>query len=51
MNRQELEAFLGEYWDAFLDVLLAAYGMTVEEIVAGPLAEEAAAWLGEEEDP
>ena len=48
MTRQELEAFLREYWDEFLEILLTAYGLTVSEIVTGHLSEEAADWLGEE---
>lgn len=47
MTRRELEAFLREYWDLFLEILLTAWGQTVAEIVEGHLAEEAAAWLGE----
>ena len=50
MDRQELEAFLLEYLDDFLDILLTAYGMTVDEIVMNHMADEAAEWAGDSWD-
>ena len=42
MSRQETEEFILENLDAFLDILLTAYGMTVDEIVMNHMAEDAA---------
>ena len=42
MTRQELLEFLTENSEAFFDILLTAYGMTVDEIVMNHMAEDAA---------
>lgn len=42
MTRQELLEFLRENSEAFFDILLTAYGMTVDEIVMNHMAEDAA---------
>ena len=47
MTRQELEAFLQEYSDVFIGILLDAYPMTVDEIVANHMEEEAEAFTSE----
>jgi len=41
MSRQETEEFLLENLDQFLDILLTAYGMTVDEIITEHMSEEA----------
>ena len=59
MDRQELEAFLREhrdefldilstdYWDDFMDILLTAYGMTVDGILTCHMADEVKDWIGD----
>ena len=44
MTRQEMESFLREHSDVFIDILLDAYGFTVDEIVMEHMAEDAEAW-------
>lgn len=41
MSRQDMELFLRENLDQFLDILLTAYGMTVDEIVTEHMMDEA----------
>lgn len=41
MDRQDMEDFIRENLDQFLDILLTAYGMTVDEIVTRHMLEEA----------
>lgn len=50
MTTPEMEGFIREYLDEFLDVLLAAYGMTVDEIIRNQFHEEAIAYLQEHEE-
>jgi len=47
MTRQEVRDLLREYSDELIDILLDAYGMTVDEIIINHLADEAEAWAGE----
>lgn len=47
MNRKDMEGFLRENLDQFLDILLTAYGMTVDEIVMTHMYEEAAEYAAE----
>lgn len=39
-----MEDFLKEYSDELIDILLDAYGFTVDSIVMGHLSNEAAEW-------
>lgn len=41
MSRQDMEMFIRENLDEFLDILLTAYGMTVDEIVTEHMMDEA----------
>ena len=41
MSRQDMEMFIRENLDQFLDILLTAYGMTVDEIVTEHMMDEA----------
>ena len=45
MTRNQLLDFLDEYRDLFLDILLTAYGMTVDEILTEHFPDEVAVWL------
>lgn len=47
MTRQEMESFLREHSDELIEILLDAYGLTVDEIVMEHLPEEAEAWTGD----
>lgn len=47
MTRQEMEAFLREYSYELIDILLDAYGYTVDEIVMKHMAEDAEAFTGQ----
>lgn len=47
MTRQEMERFLREHSDVLIDILLDAYGYTVDEIVMEHMAEEAQEWAGD----
>lgn len=47
MSRQDMEMFIRENLDEFLDILLTAYGMTVDEIVMEHMSEEAQDWAGD----
>ena len=46
MTRQEMKDFLQEYSEEFIEILLKAYGYTVDEIVVNHMAEEAEAFTG-----
>ena len=47
MTRQEMEAFLREYSYELIQILLDAYGYTVDEIVMNHMAEDAAVFTGQ----
>ena len=47
MSRQDMEMFIRENLDAFLDILLTAYGMTVDEIVTEHMLEEAEGFVSD----
>ena len=47
MTRQEMKDFLQEYSEEFIEILLTAYGYTVDEIVTNHMAEEAEAFAGQ----
>lgn len=47
MTRREMESFLREYSDELIDILLDAYGMTVDEIVMEHMSEEAQDWAAD----
>jgi len=47
MTRQEMEHFLREHVAVLIDILLDAYGYTVDEIVMEHMAEEAQEWAGD----
>lgn len=44
MSRKDMEDFLKEYSDELIDILLDAYGFTVDSIVMEHLPDEAADW-------
>lgn len=44
MSRKDMEDFLKEYSDELIDILLDAYGFTVDSIVMDHLSNEAAEW-------
>lgn len=46
LSRQEVSEFLHEYADNLIDILLDAYGMTVDEILMNHLMAEAEDWIG-----
>ena len=47
MSRKDMEMFIRENLDAFLDILLTAYGMTVDEIVTEHMMDEAEEFVSE----
>ena len=47
MSRREMAEFLQEHSDVLIEILLDAYGMTVDEIVINHMGEEADAWTGD----
>lgn len=47
MSRQDMELFIRENLDQFLDILLTAYGMTVDEIVTEYMMDEAEDFVSE----
>ena len=47
MSRQDMEMFIRENLDQFLDILLTAYGMTVDEIVTEHMMDEAEDFVSE----
>lgn len=47
MSRQDMEMFIRENLDQFLDILLTAYGMTVGEIVTDHMMDEAEEFVSE----
>ena len=47
MSRQDMEMFIRENLDQFLDILLTAYGMTVDEIVTEYMMDEAEEFVSE----
>jgi len=44
MTRQDLEAFLKEYYDVFLDVLLTTESYTVDSVVMNHMADQLREW-------